>query len=324
MTTPLSSACSPESEEPTSALSERDSAVSPKLKSTGTDVPYSSATGPTFPDLTMCEKLAPTTSPEQMSLLEVSPARTSARRESVVAWLESGVDSSMNSAESLMSALPTGFASRTSLVFCPPREARTSRSSSASLPGSGRRSPTDGAQQGSVAARSETLPGVCLTLAFSESPNVAAEYILSEVQESQVDSKYFLSPKAARGILRRAGRRGRRLPPRLHEALMTAATSTGNLSQVPYQRPAPEPDSLPEKARTNFSSLDPCSEAERGQADLPGSHKNQKCSFVRRLTPTECERLQAFPDGWTCLCGRNHGRSAPAPTAHDTQASETP
>ena len=23
---------------------------------------------------------------------------------------------------------------------------------------------------------------------------------------------------------------------------------------------------------------------------------------VRRLTPVECERLQAFPDGWTCLC----------------------
>jgi DNA (cytosine-5)-methyltransferase 1 len=25
-------------------------------------------------------------------------------------------------------------------------------------------------------------------------------------------------------------------------------------------------------------------------------------SAVRRLTVTECERLQAFPDGWTCLC----------------------
>jgi site-specific DNA-cytosine methylase len=24
---------------------------------------------------------------------------------------------------------------------------------------------------------------------------------------------------------------------------------------------------------------------------------------VRRLTPTECERLQGLPDGWTCLCG---------------------
>lgn len=23
---------------------------------------------------------------------------------------------------------------------------------------------------------------------------------------------------------------------------------------------------------------------------------------VRRLTPTECERIQGFPDGWTCLC----------------------
>ena len=25
-------------------------------------------------------------------------------------------------------------------------------------------------------------------------------------------------------------------------------------------------------------------------------------SAVRRLTPVECERLQGFPDGWTCLC----------------------
>ena len=25
--------------------------------------------------------------------------------------------------------------------------------------------------------------------------------------------------------------------------------------------------------------------------------------MVRRLTATECERLQGFPDGWTCLCG---------------------
>lgn len=24
---------------------------------------------------------------------------------------------------------------------------------------------------------------------------------------------------------------------------------------------------------------------------------------VRRLTPTETERLQGFPDGWSCLCG---------------------
>ncbi|HVQ14731.1 MAG TPA: DNA cytosine methyltransferase [Vicinamibacterales bacterium] len=31
---------------------------------------------------------------------------------------------------------------------------------------------------------------------------------------------------------------------------------------------------------------------------------------VRRLTPLECERLQGFPDGWTCLCGNGHRGSA--------------
>lgn len=27
---------------------------------------------------------------------------------------------------------------------------------------------------------------------------------------------------------------------------------------------------------------------------------------IRRLTPLECERLQGFPDGWTCFCGKGH------------------
>lgn len=36
-----------------------------------------------------------------------------------------------------------------------------------------------------------------------------------------------------------------------------------------------------------------------------GQHNDDasKMGMVRRLTPTECERLQGFPDGWTCLCG---------------------
>lgn len=28
-------------------------------------------------------------------------------------------------------------------------------------------------------------------------------------------------------------------------------------------------------------------------------------NIIRRLTPIECERLQGFPDGWTCLCGED-------------------
>jgi len=34
---------------------------------------------------------------------------------------------------------------------------------------------------------------------------------------------------------------------------------------------------------------------------------------VRRLTPTECERLQGFPDGWTCLCDQDPCRCPDSP-----------
>jgi len=37
----------------------------------------------------------------------------------------------------------------------------------------------------------------------------------------------------------------------------------------------------------------------------PGEHLVATAG-VRRLTPLECERLQGFPDGWTCLCGEGH------------------
>lgn len=59
------------------------------------------------------------------------------------------------------------------------------------------------------------------------------------------------------------------------------------------------------------------------RADAPGSQPTGSLLLsqqqVRRLTPTEAERLQGFSwrdpesgawlDGWTCLCGCNHGRS---------------
>jgi DNA (cytosine-5)-methyltransferase 1 len=41
---------------------------------------------------------------------------------------------------------------------------------------------------------------------------------------------------------------------------------------------------------------------------MSGPDRNQggtaivESNSVRRLTPVECERLQGFPDGWTCLC----------------------
>ncbi len=51
---------------------------------------------------------------------------------------------------------------------------------------------------------------------------------------------------------------------------------------------------IAQPVRSNpYNNSDPAMEASMHvQSDLG----------VRRLTPTECERLQGFPDGWTCLC----------------------
>ena len=62
--------------------------------------------------------------------------------------------------------------------------------------------------------------GVCLTAGSLESPNLVKESTLSGVIETgSVQPRYFLSPNAARGILRRAERMGRTLFPPLRQAL---------------------------------------------------------------------------------------------------------
>ena len=62
--------------------------------------------------------------------------------------------------------------------------------------------------------------GECLTLSSSESPSAAVASSLSDILETgAIPPRHFLSPKACAGILRRAERRRRRLPPALKEAL---------------------------------------------------------------------------------------------------------
>lgn len=51
-----------------------------------------------------------------------------------------------------------------------------------------------------------------------------------------------------------------------------------------------------EVAGTITADGDPAEKNDRGTRILP-----ERVGLVRRLTPTECERLQGFPDGWTVL-----------------------
>ena len=57
------------------------------------------------------------------------------------------------------------------------------------------------------------------TLNTGESPNVAEESTLSQILEVNAPKRYYLSAKACEGILRRAERRGKELPPMLKDAL---------------------------------------------------------------------------------------------------------
>ena len=69
------------------------------------------------------------------------------------------------------------------------------------------------------------LRGECSTRNTGESPNVAVESRLSQILEVTPHGKYCLSAKACQGILRRAERRGKDLPPVLKAVLLTQSES---------------------------------------------------------------------------------------------------
>ena len=71
------------------------------------------------------------------------------------------------------------------------------------------------------------LPGVSMMLNTGESPSVVKESTLSQILQANVPEKYCLSPRACRGILRRAEKRGKELPSMLKDALIEVAFSDG-------------------------------------------------------------------------------------------------
>ena len=60
--------------------------------------------------------------------------------------------------------------------------------------------------------------GECWTLNSSEYPSAAAACFLSDILEPSAPQRFYLSPRACRGLLRRARTKERSLPPELEEA----------------------------------------------------------------------------------------------------------
>jgi hypothetical protein len=85
----------------------------------------------------------------------------------------------------------------------------------------------NGRAQVSLPAPRGVSHGARSTLNFSESPNVAKESSLSQVLVTgSIPQRYFLSARACAGILARAQKRGKLLPPSLKAALERSAKQT--------------------------------------------------------------------------------------------------
>ena len=104
---------------------------------------------------------------------------------------------------------PSGWFGKTSPAYCHRTEDGTLVPSSGRWSNSGMGTPTES-----------------LTLNTSEWPSDAAVCSLSQILETgDVPQRVFLSPKACQGILRRAEKRGKTLPPPLAHALQAVVDS---------------------------------------------------------------------------------------------------
>ena len=136
-------------------------------------------------------------------LLEEPPASPSRSLDSEAAWTMNVATWHSNSANLLIGLSPSGWCGRMSPVSCH----RTADGTLA--PSSGRWS-----NSGMVA------PTQSLTLNTLEYRNGAVASSLSDILETgDVPQRYFLTPLACRGILRRAEKRGKKLPMELEMAL---------------------------------------------------------------------------------------------------------
>ena len=138
------------------------------------------------------------------SLPEGSPAKTSVSPENALDLAVRALDSSGKSFAFLTNSNPDSSSLKTYLVYCPPTTDEILEPSSGRWLGGGMGSRTG-----------------FLTLNTSEWPREGAVCSLSDVLETTGAhlAKYSLSPKACAGILRRAERRGKKLPPMLERAL---------------------------------------------------------------------------------------------------------
>src|SRR6185312_1909966 len=151
------------------------------------------------------------------SLFSDRPANRSVSPESVSGWTTRAATWPSSPFALLADCGPLGWFSRTSPASC--------------------RATADGILEpfsGSWANAGMGSPTAFLTLSISEFPSGAVASSLSDVLETgDLPQRYFLSPKACAGILRRAEKRGKELPAPLRQALTLAASTDAMQTEAP-------------------------------------------------------------------------------------------
>lgn len=162
---------------------------------------------------------------------EEAPARVSPSPESGLEWTTIEETSRLSLLAWFTKHVPGGSFSKTCPASSQVLAGRTSEPSSQPLPdiqpdASSSHPKAAGATAGSSShTQTDTvLLGRCLTLNSSESRSAAGVCSLSDILDrGHIPQKYFLSPRACEGILRRAERRGKVLPGPLAQALRAVA-----------------------------------------------------------------------------------------------------
>lgn len=141
--------------------------------------------------------------------------------------------------------------------------------------------------------------------------------LIDTLERGAIPERFYLSPRACAGILRRANRRGRILPAALEAALLGEPTEIGVFGGNRTSGPREQAAALSAHGRLDFETERLLIEGDiastiraadgrhgwSGRGDGSDNLVAVGASKVRRLTPTECERLMGFLDGYTCLCG---------------------
>ena len=161
---------------------------------------------------------------QSMFSSEEPPANHSRSPDFAKAWLTLEGTSHSHILQSLISIAPHGWFGRTCPVYCQQTEEGHLEPSSGAWANSGMGSPTGFWTHSSV-EHADSL---------GRSPSDGGVCSLSHILETgDVPRRFYLTPKACAGILRRAERRGKKLPQALSRALQSVAN----------QRPDPSTES---------------------------------------------------------------------------------